>query len=176
MIKVGTLYRKTLVNRIKNSLDKSSNVFVLNYSKLSGAQVNDLRKDLKKLGADVFVTKNTLARIALKELKHDGLAEKVSGQTAFIWSSADSVEISKLLVKFTKDSEFLKLQGGLLDGQILQQSDIKKLSDLPSREVLLSMLLSALQSPLTRLASALNAKTYDLLSLLKQISEKKGGS
>ena len=176
MTKVGQLYRQKLVNRIKDSLDKNSNVFVLNYSHLSGAQANDLRKGLKKIGADVFVTKNALARIALKDLKHDVLADKISGQTAFIWSSADSSEVSKLLVKFTKTSEFLKLQGGILDGQIIKSSDIQTLSDLPSREVLLSMLLSTIQSPLTRLASALNAKTYDLLSILKQISEKRGGS
>ena len=176
MTKVGQLYRQKLVNRIKDSLDKNSNVFVLNYSRLSGPQANDLRKNLKKLGADVFVTKNALARIALKDLKHDALAEKITGQTAFIWSSADSVEVSKLLVKFTKTSEFLKLQGGILDGQVIQQADIQTLSDLPSREVLLSMLLATIQSPLTRLASALNAKTQELLSILKQISEKKGGS
>ncbi len=176
MTKVGQLYRQKLVNRIKDSLDKNSNVFVLSYSKLSGPKANDLRKSLKKAGADVFVAKNSLARLALKDLKHDSLAEKVSGQTAFIWSSSDAVEISKLLIKFTKDAETLKIQGGLLDGQILKQSDVKTLSDLPSREVLLSMLLSTLQSPLSRLASALNAKTQELLSILKQMSEKKGGN
>ena len=176
MTTVGQLYRQTLVNRIKNSLDKNSNVFVISYSKLSGPQVNDLRKNLKKIGADVFVAKNALARIALKDLKHDSLADRVSGQMAFVYSSADSVEVSKLLIKFTKDFESLKLQGGLLDGRILEQADIKTLSDLPPKEVLLATLFATIQSPLTRLASALNAKTYDLLSLLKQISEKKGGN
>lgn len=176
MTKVGQVYRQTLVNRIKDSIDKNNNVFVISYSKLSGPQVNDLRKNLKKIGANVFVAKNTLARVALKDLKHDSLADRVSGQMAFIYSSSDSAEVSKLLIKFTKDFESLKLQGGLLEGRMVEQSDIKRLSDLPSREVLLATLLATIQSPLTRLASALNAKTYDLLSILKQLSEKKGGS
>ena len=68
------------------------------------------------------------------------------------------------------------IAGGLLEGKELNKNDVKKLSDLPSREVLLSMLLSTIQSPLTRLAGALNAKTRDLISVLKQLSEKKGGN
>ena len=75
-----------------------------------------------------------------------------------------------------KDFETVIVQGGLLQGKLIEQADIKKLSELPSRDVLLSMLLSAIQSPLTRLAGALNAKTRDLVSVLKQLSEKKGGN
>ena len=176
MKKVGQLYREDLSNRIKEAIDHNSNVFLVSYSSLSGAQLNDFRKSLKKAGADVFVSKNSIARITLKNLKHDKLAERIKGQTALVWSSADSVQVSKILIKFAKDSENIKLQGGLLEGKILEQDDIKKLSDLPSREVLLSMLLGTIQAPLTRLAGALNAKTRDLLSILKQLSEKRGGN
>jgi large subunit ribosomal protein L10 len=176
MKRVGQVYRDTLVNRIKDSVDKKNNTFLLSYTKLSGPQLNDLRKTLKKVGADVCVSKNAIAQIALKNLKHDRLADRVNGQTAFVWSDADSVEISKILIKFAKDIENIKLQGGLLEGKILEKDDVKKLSELPSKQVLLAMLLGTLQSPLTRLAGALNAKNRELLSILKQLSEKKGGT
>ena len=173
--RVGQVYREKLVNRIQNALESNKSMFVLNYSELSGAKMNELRKSLKSVGADVYVSKNALARLALKNLKQDSLANCVTGQTAFIWSTADAVAITKILVKFTEDSEILKVSGGLLEGQVLEQQDIKKISKLPSREVLLSLLLATIQAPVARLAGALNAKSRELLSILKQLSEKKGG-
>ena len=175
-VRIGRLYREQLVHQIKEGVDKNKNIFVISYSRLSGAQINTLRKDLKKAGADVTVFKNSLARRALTELKHNQLGDRLSGQTALIWGNTDSVQVSKILVKFIKEFEQVSLQGGLLEGQILQKDDVKRLSELPSREVLLAKLLGTIQAPLTRLAYVLNAKTGELISILKQLSEKKGGN
>ena len=176
MKKVGQLYRERLVDQLKDGVTNHDNVFLLSYSQVSGLQMSDLRKNLKQTGADVCVTKNSIARLALKEIEQEGLAERISGQTALVWGGVDSAEVSKILINFVKESENIVVQGGLLQGRILEQTDVKKLSELPSREVLLAMLLSAIQSPLTRFAGALNAKTRDLLSILKQLGEKKGGN
>ncbi len=176
MTKIGQIYRTGLANRVRNGVEKNSNIFLLSYTALSTPQLNDIRKTLKKAGADVCVSKNAIAQLALRELKQDKLADRISGQTAFVLTNKDSIEVSKILIKFTKELESLKLQGGVLEGKLLEREDIKHLSELPSREVLLAMLLGTLQAPLTRLASALNAKSYELLSILKQLSEKKGGN
>ena len=175
MKKVGQFYRESLVQQVKDGVAKNDNIFLINYSKVSGIEMSDLRKNLRRTGAKVCVTKNSIARLALKEANQGTLADRVSGQTALIWGGADSSEISKVLIKFIKDAENIKIQGGLLQGRILEREDVQKLSELPSREVLLAMLLSAIQSPLTRLAGALNAKTRELISVLQQLSEKKGG-
>ncbi len=176
MKKVGELFREDLVNRIKENVTDRSSVFLLSYSGLSGLKFNELRKELKQVGADVYATKNRVAKLTLKDLELEELGSKISGQTAFVWSDADSAAISKVLVNFTKDSELVKVQGGLLDERVLDFSDIKVLSDLPSREVLLSTLLGTIQAPVTRLLGAFNAKSRDLLSILKQLSEQKGGN
>lgn len=176
MKRIGQVYREGLVNRISDGLSKNPSIFLLSFSRMNGPKLNDLRKTLKKAGAEVLVSRNAIANIALKEFKQEGLGEKISGQTAFVWSTGDSAELSKILIKFTKDSENIVVQGGLLDGSVLNQSDVKKLSDLPSKNVLLSQLLSIIQAPATRIAGALNAKSRDLLSILKQLSEKKGGN
>ncbi|MCK5178183.1 MAG: 50S ribosomal protein L10 [Candidatus Omnitrophica bacterium] len=176
MKKVGLLYRETLVDQIKKGVTDNDNVFLLSYSQVSGLQMSNLRKDLKQTGANVCATKNSVARLALAEVEHEDLSQKVSGQTALVWGGADPSEIAKILMDFIKTSENVVVQGGLLQGRALEQEDIKKLSELPSRDVLLSMLFAAIQSPLTRFAGALNAKTRDLLSVLKQLSEKKGGN
>ncbi len=176
MKKVGQLFRENLVNQVKSGVDQNSNVFVFSYSNVSSFQLGELRKKLKQAGADVYVSKNAIAQIALRNLKHDALADRIKGQTAFVWSSTDSAQVSKILVGFAKECDQVKLQGGLLDGKILEQNDIKRLSDLPSREVLLAQLLGTIQAPITRLMYCLNAKSIDLLSILKQYSEKKGGN
>ena len=93
-----------------------------------------------------------------------------------VWGGSDSAEVSKILIDFIKTSEKVVVQGGLLQGRILEQADIKKLSELPSKEVLLATLFATIQAPLTRFAGALNAKTRDLLSVLKQLGEQKGGN
>lgn len=176
MTRVGQLFREQLSKNLKDGLNNKKSVFILSYSRMKGLSLSNLRKDLKKAGADVFVAKNAITRLALKDLKHDALIDKVSDQTAVVLSDADSVEVSKVLVKFAKEFENLKVQGGLLEGRILEQGDVKKLSDLPSKEVLYAQLLGILQAPVSRLLGAMNGKSRELLSILKQYSEKKGGS
>ena len=176
MKRVGQVYREALLKRFRDGVEKKSSVFLLSYSKLSSPKISELRKNLNKVGADVFVSKNSIAALALKEMNHQKLAERISGQTAIIYSDADSSAISKILINFAKDLESVSFKGGLLDGHILEADDVKKLSDLPSREVLLSQLLGVLEAPVSRLLGAMNAKSQELLSILKQLSEKKGGN
>ncbi len=173
MGKVGKLIRETLVTNIKEKVQHSNMTFVLSYTAVSSARLGVLRKNLKKIGAHVHVSKNRIAQIALKELKQEQLAEEIKGQTAFVWTDADAVTVSKALVNFTKECETAKIQGGLLSGAYLAQHDVKRLSDLPSREVLLSRVLGVMVAPMQRLMGAMNSKSRDLLSILKQLSEKK---
>lgn len=176
MKRVGQLYREKLVSQIKEGIDGSSSVFLFRYSNISSGKINALRKNLRTSGASMFVSKNSIAKVALKELEIEKLSESVEGQTAFIWTNHDAVEISKILTEFTKECAEASVPGGLLEGRVLSQAQVVELSELPSKEILLAMLLAAIKSPLTRFASALNAKTRDLLSVLKQLSEKKGGN
>lgn len=176
MEKVGKIYRAGLVKNIKDGIEKSTGVFLLTYSSVSSSQMDTLRKDLSKLGAKVSATKNRVAKVALKEVNQEKLAESIGGQTVFVWTNADSVAVSKKLIEFSKGCEGLVIKAGLYEGSLLSKDDIKRLSDLPSREVLISQLLALMLSPVSRLAGILNAKSEELLSILKQYSEKKGGN
>lgn len=175
-MKVGQIFRDKLVNRIKGKVEDNANVFLLSFSQLTGAQTSELRKSLKQAGADVYVAKNAIARKALSDLNKPELAESIVGQMAFVWGNADSVEISKILVKHAKEYEQLTVQAGLLENTFLKKEDVQRLADLPSKAVLLATLLGTIQAPVSRLLNALNAKSRDLLSILKQLSEKKGGN
>ena len=173
MIKVGRLFREKMAQSITQGVKNKGAAFVVNYQGISAAQMNIIRKDLKKRKADVYVSRNSIVRWALKGAALENIANHLQGQTALVLSDTDASEISKVLVKFSKNWEGLVIQGGLLNGAVLTGNDVKKLADLPSRDVLLAQIMGTLQAPLTRLAGALNAKTRDIMSILKQISEKK---
>ncbi len=174
-MRVGQVYRQKLIQTVKEEIQHQEAVFLLTFSQVSGLQMSNLRKDLKQIGARLFVTRNAMARMALKDLDYDSLVQSVARQTALVWSDSDSAEVSKILTKFTKACKGCSVRGGILQGAAIKEEDVQKLADLPSREVLLAMLLGVIQSPLTRLAGVLNGKTRELLSILKQLSEKKGG-
>lgn len=171
LMKVGTLYRQRMATSVKEGVAKKSSTFVVSYRGISGAKMNTLRKDLKRKKAEVLVSKTSVARIALKESKYKDLAGPMEGQVALILSNTDASEVSKVLVKFAKDYEGFVVRAGWLDGAFLTQEQIKTLSDLPSREVLLAKFLGTLSAGLTRFAGALNGKTRDLISILKQKSD-----
>lgn len=173
MTKLGQIFRQGLENQLKKNLDKKNNIFVLNYSGVASPVMSDLRKELKRQGACMVVVRNAIVKRALKEIKLDKLDAAVSGPMAFVYSDSDATGVSKTLVKFVKDHESSQLSGGVLQQNILSVDEIKRLAALPSREILLSMLLSAIQSPLSSLAYVLSAKTRELLYVLKQISKKK---
>ena len=174
MIKVGALYRTKMAASVKDGVSAKSSTFVVSFRGISSAKMNSLRKDLKRKKADVLVAKTSVSRIAFKAAQMETLGQCLQGQTALVLSNADASEISKILVKFAKDYEGFVVQGGVLDGAVLGPDQIKVLSDLPSREVHLAKLLGTFSAPIVRFAGALNAKTRDFVSILKQKSEKGG--
>ena len=174
MIKVGTIYRQKMANSVKEGISKKSSTFVVSYRGISSAKMNILRKDLRRKKAEVLVSKTSVARIALKEANQESLAASIEGQMALILSNADASEVSKVLVNFAKNYEGFVVRGGVLDGAFLTEEEVKTLSSLPSREALLAKLMGTMNAPLTRFAGALNGKTRDMISILKQKSEKGG--
>ncbi len=173
-MKVGQLYRQRIADTVQGGVTKKSNTFVVSWRGISSSKMDSLRKDLKRKKADVLISKTSIARIALKNSNYEDLAKCLNGQIAFVLSDADASEVSKILVKFATDCEGFTVQGGLFNGDILSPAQVKTLSDLPSREVLLAKFVGVLQAPVTRFAGALNAKTRDFVSILKQKSEKGG--
>jgi large subunit ribosomal protein L10 len=174
LIKVGTLYRQRMASAVKEGIAAKTSTFVVSYRGISSAKMNILRKDLRRKKAEVLVSKTSVARLALKEAKQEDLAATIEGQMALILSNADASEVSKVLVNFAKSYEGFSVRGGILDGAFLDENQVKTLSSLPSREVLLAKLLGTMAAPVSRFAGALNGKTRDLMSILQQKSEKGG--
>ncbi len=175
-MKVGRLYREKMVKSIQKGIETKQNAFVVNYTKLGSGEISALRKNLQQKKAKMYVSRGSLAKIALKSSILSPVIEVLKGHTAFVWSDADAVDIAKLLIKFAEKNELFIIQGGSMGGKLLKKEDVKRLSELPAKEVILAQLIGSLKSPMTRVARALNSKQTELILILKQISEKRGGN
>ncbi|QYJ03841.1 50S ribosomal protein L10 [Nocardioides panacisoli] len=171
--------KQAAVAEIVESLNESNGAVLTEYRGLSVAELQQLRRSLAE-HADYAVVKNTLVKIAAKEAGVEGIDDLLTGPTAIAYITGDVVEAAKGLRDFAKAHEALVIKGGVLDGENLDPSQIAKLADLESREVLLGKLASGMlaslsqaarlfQAPLSqtaRLAGALEAKAQEDPSVL----------
>lgn len=165
-------WRSQMVKELEEALQHPCLV-VTQFSKLSVKDIESLRRQLQPLESRYLVAKNSLSRLALRELKQDQLLEWVGGQTGFVVGEKDPIAISKILVKFVKDHETLKLRGGFLEGELMTEEGIRTLASLPSREALLGKAVFMIQSPISRLQGVLLGALRKLLVALQEISKQK---
>jgi large subunit ribosomal protein L10 len=173
MKKLGLLFKEVSEKKIKANLKESNSVFVINYSKLSGPDLNSLRLSLRNSNASLFVIKNTVARRALKDSGLESLTKTIEGPCGLIFSKEEPVDVSRVLCDFAKSHEQLKLQGGTLKDKIINKSDIEALAKLPSKDILRAKVIIVLNSPITGLVFVLNQTLKKFVYCLDQIKQKK---
>ena len=144
--------KKTVVNEIAEKLKSAATVVVVDYRGLSVSQVTELRKNLREQGIEFKVYKNSMSRRAAEATGLEGLNEYFTGPNAIAFSNEDVVAPAKILNDFAKVNDQLEIKAGVIEGEIATAEDIKALAVLPSREGLLSMLLSVLQAPMRNFA------------------------
>ncbi|HWO94761.1 MAG TPA: 50S ribosomal protein L10 [Bacillus sp. (in: firmicutes)] len=149
--------KKQVVSEIASKLRESKSTVVVDYRGLTVAQVTELRKSLREAGVEFKVYKNTLTRRAAEEAELAGLNEYLTGPNAIAFSTEDVIAPAKVLNDFAKKNEALEIKAGVIEGNISTVEEVKALAELPSREGLLSMLLSVLQAPIRNLALAAKA-------------------
>ena len=148
--------KQQLVADVVVKFRESTTSVVADYRGLTVAQVTDLRKKLREAGVEFQVIKNTLVRRATAETELTDLDEHLVGPTAIAFSK-DVVAPAKILTEFAKKNDALKVKAGVVEGKVVTVDQIKALAELPSREGLLSMLLSVLQAPMRNVALAVKA-------------------
>ena len=145
------------VAEVAAKLRECSCTIVTDYRGLNVAQMTELRKQMREAGVEFRVIKNTLIRRATAEAQLSELDSVLTGPTAIAFSKDDVVAPAKILTEFAKKNEQLQLKAGIVEGRIVDVKQIQALADLPSREGLLSMLLSVLQAPIRNFALAVKA-------------------
>ncbi|UOF91882.1 50S ribosomal protein L10 [Fodinisporobacter ferrooxydans] len=143
-----------LVSEITQKLRDSKSTIITDYRGLNVAEVTELRKKLREAGIEYRVYKNTLTRRATKETGLDAIDAQLTGPTAIAFSFEDVVAPAKILNDFAKNHKALEIKGGVVEGRVIDVEEVTALATLPSREGLLSMLLSVLQAPMRNFAYA----------------------
>jgi large subunit ribosomal protein L10 len=149
--------KQQIVEEITTKLRESAATVLADYRGLNVAQVTELRRKLREAGIEFKVLKNTLIRRATANAELTDLDSVLTGPTAVAFGKDDVVAPAKILSEFAKQNEALKIKGGVVEGRVVGVDEIKALADLPSREGLLSMLLSVLQAPIRNFALAVKA-------------------
>lgn len=148
--------KKEIVNKITEAIKGAGSLTIVEYHGLTVAQISELRKLLKAQDASFNVYKNTLFTKASDSLGYDELNQYLCGSNAFVFSKEIS-DGPKILAKFAKRNENLKIKAGLVEGRVMDAQGMKNVASMPNREGLISMFLSCLQAPIRSFACTVKA-------------------
>ena len=145
------------VKKLAEKLKEAKVILLTDYRGISVADVTKLRTDLRNTNSEYKVIKNNIIKRALNANGERGLDDLLEGPTALIIGTEDYLEPSKIVYNFSKDNEFYKIKGGIIDGKVMTAEEIITLAKLPSRQELMAKLAGALLGNITKLAVALDA-------------------
>jgi large subunit ribosomal protein L10 len=150
--------KAVVVNEAKERLEKSSTFVLVDYKGINVEDVTELRKKFREAGVDYKVYKNTLFKRATGELGLDAIHSELQGTVAIAFGYDDVVAPARVLNQFVKDHPKtpIAVKAGVVEGKLMSADQIKALGDLPSKEVLLAMLLGGLQGTIRNLAYSLD--------------------
>ncbi len=163
------------VQELTEKFKEAKAVYLTDFTGLDVIKATELRKRLREASVEYRVVKNTLAKMAAKNAGCDMLLDYLTGPTGLAFGIKDPIVPAKILTEFSKDNEKLKVKVGLFEGRVFDTKGVKQLALLPSREVLLSQLLSGLQAPISGFVGALGGILQKLVGTLDAVAKKKEG-
>ena len=148
--------KKEEVSKLAEQMKNAKLILLTDYRGINVSDVTALRAEIRNIGAEYKVIKNNITRRALAECGIEGLDEQLEGPTAVIMTSEDYLEPTKVIYNFTKNNDYYKIKGGVVDGKVMTAEEIITLAKLPSRQELLSMLARGLLANISKFAVALD--------------------
>ena len=167
-----TAEKAAVIEETRQALAESQGTILADYRGLTVQQLSDLRERLTKAGVTLKVVKNTLIKRAADEVGIEGLDPYLSGPTAVAYSP-DPVAAAKVLSQAARDFRKMSIKAGILDNRAISADGVKELADLPPKEVLLTMVVGAMNAPIQQLAWVLSAPKANLARALDQIRQQR---
>ena len=168
-------FKDDKIKLIKEKIDKAQVAIVTEYKGLSVEEITKLRRALQKDGGDYMVTKNTLAKIAIKGTPYEVLADSLKGPIAIAFGFEDQVAPAKALSKFIKETKKGEILGAALDGQLLSAAEAKALANIPSREEIYAKMLGCINSPASHIVGGINGVMSALVRAIAAVRDQKQG-
>ncbi len=165
--------KAAIISELNKSFSKAKFSVVADYRGLTVAQMQKIRIELRKVDSEIRVAKNTLLRRAVAETESDVLSDDFTGTTAVVMAYDDPVGPAKALAKFADDHDKFVIRSAVLEGEKLGPEGLKALSKLPSKEVLLSQLLSVLNGVPTGLVQVLSGVPRTFVYGLQALKDQK---
>jgi len=163
--------KQIYIKEMSTQFEKSEAVIVAHYQGLTVKQLDDLRKQMRKHGIIFKVTKNRITKLAIEKTKCKDLSNLFTGPTA-VALSEDAITSAKILTKFSKDHENLKILGGIMGNDILDLAGVQNVASLPSLEEARAKIVGILRSPAQKIASILLAPAQKIAILSLEKSKK----
>ena len=161
------------VKTLSESLSKAKAVYFTEYHGLNVGDITKLRGEFFKANVEYRVAKNTLVKLAAIDNNIEISDDLLKGSTALAISFDEPITPAKIIKEFKKENDLPEVKGILFDGEFIPGSEYGRLADLPSKEQLLSKLVSMLNSPLQKLVSTINAPVQNTLGVLNNLKENK---
>ena len=160
------------VQVLTKELESSTSAIIGTFTGLTASKDFDLRKTVRAAGGSYHVVKNKLAAKASQGSKIEAALQGLKGVSAVAYTSGDPVQLAKALSDWVKDNAEFTFKLGIVDGKVIDVTEIGALATMPGKEELFSKLLFLIQSPAQRLATVINATGRDLAVVINQAVEK----
>lgn len=158
---------------IKEDLKDLSAMWIVDYRGLTVKEIQELRRNIREADAQMKVYKNTLMKIAAKDAGLPEMEVELAGPNAFVFAHNDPVQSAKAIADFAKSNEALNVKGGIMDGQLISEEQVKAVASLPSREQIYAMFAGAVSGIARGIAVSTNGIAQSLAQTVSQVAEQK---
>ena len=162
------------VEILTEKFKSSSAIYLTKYTGVNVTQITKLRKNFRDNSVDFHVSKNTLSKIAARNAGFDDkLDDFLMGQVAIAYAMEDPASPARVIKEFKKENDSFEVLGLVFDGKVFEADKYKEISDMPTRDVLISKFVSMLNQPMAGLASTLSGAMSGVVNVLESLKDKK---
>ncbi len=166
--------KEELVAEYRNQLEESNGVLFANYTGLTVAQMESLRRKVREQEGQVFVPKNTLLKLVLTDIGMDIPEDLLIGPTVVAFCHQDVPPLAKLFRDFSKEveEERFAVKGAMMEAHFYAKGDAIKLADMPSRDEMLAQVLRTINAPATQITGVVASGVRQVLNVIKAYADK----
>ena len=164
-----------LLQLLKEKMSSAQIVILADYKGINVDEITKLRRRMRETGNEFRIAKNTIIKIAAKELNLEGADPYLQGPTSLAIGPEDPAAPAKVIYDFIKEFKKMEVKAAFLEGQLIDAEQVKALANLPSREVLLGKVLGGMQSPMYGFAGSLQGLLRNFVYVLDSVREQKAG-
>jgi len=166
-------FKENKISLIKEKIDKAQVAIVTEYKGYTVEEITNLRRSLQKEDGDYMVTKNTLAKLAIKDTPYEVLADSLKGPIAIAFGFGDQVAPAKALSKFIKDTKKGEIIAAAMDGRLMSAAEAKALANLPSKAEIYAKMLGSINSPASGIVGGINGVMSALVRAIAAVRDQK---